>query len=123
LCKTQHAVLENCIKTTQILINSSNSLSAKGMGYAILMSIHEIHGKTELLNAVKENHDKYKAQIMCLSKASRSTDFIEDFLDPEYQKISIAAIDEFEKVNLSANYIYHKYKNSNPSAVNPESCY
>jgi hypothetical protein len=122
LCKGKVDLLENCLKITQILINHSDSMVAKGMGYSMLMSIHEGYGKTELFETVKAKHDAYKAQIMCLSKASQSTNFMADFLDPEYQRISLLPTNEFEKMQQMANFIYNKYKDVNPNLIDPKSC-
>ena len=121
-CKSKTDLLENCLKTTQVLINHSDSMIAKGVGYTLLMSIHEGYGKTELFETVKVKHDTYKAQIMCLSKASQSPNFMADFLDPEYQKISLLPINEFEKMQQMASFIYNKYKDKVPGLTDPATC-
>ncbi len=123
LCKTRNDLFNHCIKITQILINDSNTIQFKGLGYAILMGMHENMGRTELLQTVQERQEKYKTSIQCLSKATQSNNFMDNFLDPKYQQINLLPIDEFKKLDLMATYVYQKNKADNPLLRNPSECY
>lgn len=123
LCKTNQAFLEQCAAITQVLINHSNSLNAKGLGYAMLMGIHESRGQTKFLEVVADKQERYRQQLQCLSKATQSETPLNDFLDPKYQAIQLKVSNEYDKIYELAMYIYSKYKDSNPEQINPESCY
>lgn len=122
-CKSHQDFLEECATITQILINHSDTLNAKGLGYAMLMGIHEARGQNKFLEVVADKQERYRQQLQCLSKATISKSPIDDLLDPEYQSIQLKAINEHQKIFELAMYVYSKYKDSNPEQVDPKSCY
>ena len=122
VCKSDPNSYPFCLKIIQVLINQSNSIVAKGVGYSTLMAMHEVNGKTELYEIVKEKQEAFKAKIQCLAKASQTGSFAENFLDPEYQKINLQPIDELERQQQLADYVFSKYKADNPDLKDPEGC-
>ena len=123
LCKSQPKHFKACLNITQVLIHSSNSIRHKGLGYAMLMAMHEAQGNKELLQTVQKTHNQFKEQVSCLNEASRSAGLIGDFLDPKYQQINLLPIDEIKKLELLANYVYQKHKLTDRSHRDPQSCY
>ncbi|TDR22416.1 hypothetical protein [Marinicella litoralis] len=122
VCQSNKATFVQCLQITQILINQSNSLIARGVGYATLMAMHESRGKADLLKTVGEKHEAYKAKVQCLSRTVQTVNFIENFLDPAYQKINLQPIDELERKQQLAEYVYNKYKDKHADLKDPKDC-
>ncbi len=122
VCQSTNAVYAQCLKVTQTLINNSNSMVAKGVGYATLMAMHESRGKTDLLKSVQQKQQAYKAKVQCLAKATRAGGFVDNFLDPEYQKINLQPIDELKRQQQLADYAYKKYREKIPGLIDPKDC-
>jgi hypothetical protein len=122
-CKTRQEFLEECVTITQILINHSDSLNARGLGYAMLMGIHETRGQQKFFDIVAAKQEKYRLTLHCLSKATQSSHPVKEIFDPKFQAIQLKAINEFDKIHELATYVYKKYKDENPDQTNPESCF
>ncbi|WP_223787884.1 hypothetical protein [Marinicella meishanensis] len=123
LCKTQPKHFKACLNITQILINQSNTIRHKGLGYAMLMAMHEAQGNQELLQTVQQTHNRFKEQVACLNAASRSESLIGDFLDPKFQEINLLPIDEIKKLELLAKYMHEKHKLTDRDHRDPQTCY
>ncbi len=123
LCKNRSDLFKKCVNITQILINDSNSIQFKGLGYAMLMAIHESMGEVNLLREVQRKQEKYKTTIQCLTKATQSNHFMDNFLDPKYQEINLLPIKEINKLELLASYVYQKNKGTDPKLRDPKTCH
>ena len=122
LCQQDTRLTVECLKIAQIMIDESNAVMSKGIGYAILIATHEANDNQEVLERVKANHERFKTSYQCYFKASRSENFMEDLLDPKYHEINLSNIDEYDKIKQLAHYTYNKYKDQNPELLNPDKC-
>jgi len=122
VCKTNEELVGECVVISQIMINHSNSIMVKGIGFSLLMAIHEVNEQEQYLKTTAKNHDTYKATIECLYQSAHPKNHINNFLDPEYQKINLKMMDEFEKLKQLAQYNYNKYHKTDSTFVNPETC-
>ncbi len=123
MCKNRADLFKKCVNITQILINDSNTIQFKGLGYVMLMAMHERMGEQQLLGEVLSKQEKYKANIQCLTKATQTTHFMDNFLDPKYQAINLLPIKEIKKLELLATYVYQKNKSTNPKLRDPSTCH
>ena len=77
-----------------------------------------------VLKLVKTLNDNFKKSYECVQKIASGPYSIDNNFDPEFQKITLQATDEFELVIQRAEYRYNNLKSKgDDSAVNPNTCF
>ena len=122
VCKLNRLFTEPCLNIAQVLINQSDTIAARGIGYALLMAVNQANGRTELVKMVADKQEQYKTTVKCLQQASRSDSFINDLLDAEHQRIKLLPIGQWEKQIKLAEYMHNKLKNKDANHPDPAEC-
>jgi hypothetical protein len=122
LCKLNRAFSQSCLNISQLLINQSDTIAARGIGYALLMAVNQVNGRAELVDMVADKQQQYKTAVSCLQQASRSDSFVNDLLDPEYQRIKLLPLPQWDQQLMLAEHMYSKLKAADPDRINPQQC-
>jgi hypothetical protein len=122
LCKMNRGFTQPCLNISQVLINQSDTIAAKGVGYALLMAVNQINGRAELVDMVADKQEQYKTAVSCLQQASRSDSFVNDLLDPEYQHIKLLPVPQWEQQIILAEYMHQKLQQKDANHPDPAQC-
>ena len=122
-CQTNDQQIEACNKVADTLINASNNIMDKGMGYTLKIATAEQSGNPQDLKKAQQAHDQFKTSYQCLVELTRNEHHMDDFFNPTYRQINLEPIGEFEKLKKLAALRYQQRQAAgDKNAVDPASC-
>lgn len=123
-CQTNIAAVPYCRKIAQIMIQQSNSMIDKGVGHSLLIATFELERDQAGIKAAQQLNDDFRQSYECIGELTSEKYFIDNYFDPEYQKINFNSSDEFETSIQLAELRYRNLKAAgDKNAVNPDSCF
>ena len=123
-CQSHLAALNACRDITEIMIKNSNSMIDKGVGHSLLIATYELQRNQAGINAAKQLNEKFRNAYECVRDLTKDKYFIDNYFDPEYQKINLTATDELERLIQLAELSHQiRLSQGDGTAVNPDSCF
>ncbi|MGJ8664723.1 MAG: hypothetical protein ACSHWU_13795, partial [Marinicella sp.] len=123
-CQTTFSAIKNCRKIAEIMIQKSNTMIDKGLGHAILIASFEVEQNQDGIIVAEQLNKKFRQGYECILKLNQTEYYIDDYFDPDYQKIQRQVTDEYEKIIQLADKRYRDLlAQGDTTAVNPETCF
>ena len=122
-CQTNKQQIESCNHVADTMINASNNIMDKGMGYTLKLATAELSGNQQDLKQAQQAHDQFKASYQCLVELTRDEHHMDSFFNPTYRQINLEPIGEFEKLKKLAAWRYQQRQTAgDKNAIDPASC-
>ncbi|VAW46907.1 hypothetical protein MNBD_GAMMA02-363 [hydrothermal vent metagenome] len=123
-CQTNIDAVTYCRDITQIMIQKSNSMIDKAMGHSLLIATYELERNQVGIDATTQLNEKFRQTYKCIGDLGSGKYFIDDYFDPELQKITFNATDEYQMMIQQAELRYRNLKaQGDINATNPDSCF
>ncbi len=123
-CQSNLAALNACRDITEVMIQNSNSMLDKGVGHSLLIATYELERNQAGINAAQQLNEKFRNTYECVRDLTQDRYFIDNYFNPEYQKINLTSTDELETLIKLAELNHQKrLAQGDETAVNPDSCF
>jgi hypothetical protein len=123
-CQSNLSALSACRDISEVMIQNSNSMIDKGVGHSLLIATYELERNQAGINAAQQLNEKFRNAYECVRDLTQDTYFIDNYFDPEYQKINLTSTDELETLIKLADMRFQKLTaQGDETAVDPDSCF
>ncbi len=123
-CQSHIGAVPGCRNIAETMIQKSNSVTAMGVGHALLIATYELERDAQGINAAKQLNDQFRQSYQCVTDLTAEKYFIDNYFDQAWQNISTQVTSELEMLIQLAELNYSKkLTQGDKSAVNPDQCF